>query len=237
MSYCVNCGVELEKNLKICPLCGVEVINPAQKLDEKEAAMRTYPNRIEKINLKINKQFSAALVSVFMVFAAAICVISNLIIENQVTWSQYVIGAIFFAWVLVAGPLIFNRHVLLKSILLDIGALLIFLLMIDRAEHSTPWFASVAVPLVGIVSVLISLLMLGWQYKLLKNLSLAAAIIISAGIFCLGVEVFLDLFLLKGVYLNWSLFVLVPCVFVAIGLLVIQRKRKVSQELQKRLHI
>lgn len=29
MSYCVNCGVELGKGLKKCPLCGTKVINPA----------------------------------------------------------------------------------------------------------------------------------------------------------------------------------------------------------------
>ena len=28
MSYCVNCGVELEKSEKACPLCGIEVKNP-----------------------------------------------------------------------------------------------------------------------------------------------------------------------------------------------------------------
>ena len=35
MSYCVNCGVELEKSEKRCPLCGVEGINPAQPPEDK----------------------------------------------------------------------------------------------------------------------------------------------------------------------------------------------------------
>ena len=29
MSYCVNCGVELARCEKKCPLCGVEAVNPA----------------------------------------------------------------------------------------------------------------------------------------------------------------------------------------------------------------
>lgn len=28
MSYCVNCGVELEVSLQKCPLCNTPVINP-----------------------------------------------------------------------------------------------------------------------------------------------------------------------------------------------------------------
>lgn len=28
MSYCVNCGVELDKTCSVCPLCNTKVINP-----------------------------------------------------------------------------------------------------------------------------------------------------------------------------------------------------------------
>ena len=28
MSYCVNCGVELDGSLQACPLCNTQVINP-----------------------------------------------------------------------------------------------------------------------------------------------------------------------------------------------------------------
>ena len=37
MSYCVNCGVELAPSEKRCPLCGVEVVNPAKPWTEPEA--------------------------------------------------------------------------------------------------------------------------------------------------------------------------------------------------------
>ena len=67
MSYCVNCGVELEKSEKKCPLCGVEVINPKEPPQDKEPRQRPYPNRIEELSVNINKQFAAALLSVFMV--------------------------------------------------------------------------------------------------------------------------------------------------------------------------
>ncbi len=29
MSYCVNCGVELDKTCAVCPLCNTKVCNPA----------------------------------------------------------------------------------------------------------------------------------------------------------------------------------------------------------------
>ena len=54
MSYCVNCGVELEKSEKKCPLCGVEVINPKEPPQDKEPRQRPYPNRIEELSVNIN---------------------------------------------------------------------------------------------------------------------------------------------------------------------------------------
>ncbi len=44
MSYCVNCGVELDRSEKACPLCGVEVLNPRQPYDDQ--APRPYPKRL-----------------------------------------------------------------------------------------------------------------------------------------------------------------------------------------------
>ena len=33
MSYCVNCGVELDKTCSVCPLCNTKVINPNQPVN------------------------------------------------------------------------------------------------------------------------------------------------------------------------------------------------------------
>ena len=33
MSYCVNCGVQLDKTAKRCPLCNTPVINPSEAID------------------------------------------------------------------------------------------------------------------------------------------------------------------------------------------------------------
>ena len=33
MSYCVNCGVELDATASFCPLCHTPVVNPNQPVD------------------------------------------------------------------------------------------------------------------------------------------------------------------------------------------------------------
>ena len=46
MSYCVECGVELARDLKKCPLCDTPVLNPRQPAPE--AAENPYPDAIEE---------------------------------------------------------------------------------------------------------------------------------------------------------------------------------------------
>ena len=52
MSYCVNCGVELDATLKDCPLCNTPVINPREL---KEAQKRT-PFPVEKVPVEMVKR-------------------------------------------------------------------------------------------------------------------------------------------------------------------------------------
>ena len=37
MSYCVNCGVELERNAGECPLCNTPVVNPREQMRQGSA--------------------------------------------------------------------------------------------------------------------------------------------------------------------------------------------------------
>ena len=43
MSYCVNCGVELDPSAGICPLCHTPVVNPGRPVDEE--APPPFPTR------------------------------------------------------------------------------------------------------------------------------------------------------------------------------------------------
>ena len=64
MSYCVNCGVELEKSEQRCPLCGVEVINPAEPFDFTD--VRPYPKHVERLNARIDRRYTATFLSLLL---------------------------------------------------------------------------------------------------------------------------------------------------------------------------
>ena len=64
MSYCVNCGVELEKGAKKCPLCGTEVINPNEINEER---IHSYPVYSPMPKAKIKKMMVGRIATVIFV--------------------------------------------------------------------------------------------------------------------------------------------------------------------------
>ena len=87
MSYCVNCGVELDDSAKKCALCGAPVLNPY--LDEPEEALPPpYPDRLA-LPEGTNRRYIAFLVSMVLLIPNLICGVANLLILDSGVWSGW----------------------------------------------------------------------------------------------------------------------------------------------------
>ena len=63
MSYCVNCGVELDASAEKCVLCNTPVLNPNLKAEDKPESPFAMESHIPK---SISRKFVAYIVSVVM---------------------------------------------------------------------------------------------------------------------------------------------------------------------------
>lgn len=102
MSYCVNCGVELDKSAKKCALCSTPVINPNETVEEK------IPDKpfAENIQLpkSIKKEFVAFVISVIMLIPNIVMLFLNVFFIRQGFWSIYVAASSLLLWVLFIFP-------------------------------------------------------------------------------------------------------------------------------------
>ena len=89
MSYCVNCGVELDKTCKVCPLCNTKVINPKQPPDT--AAPKPFPS-LEGHAEQVPRRDITILMTVILATTAVVCGLLNLFFFQFGSWSLYVIG-------------------------------------------------------------------------------------------------------------------------------------------------
>ena len=233
MSYCVNCGVELEAAQKSCPLCGVAVINPSEKQQPEEKT--TYPKHRDELK-KTDRMFWIKLISILLAVPIITCVITNLLSDQRITWSIYVIAGVFILWVLASAPFYFKKFNYVKMLLFYVAGLIIGLFVIEIYAPGNGWVLLIVVPIVlyCILAGLVIIFLAKSGY--IRRLGVAAAIFISIAIMLPGLEVLIDIYNLNPIQIAWSWFVIAPCLSVAALLILLNKNKRFKHELQKRLH-
>lgn len=235
MSYCVNCGVELSKSEKYCPLCKTEVINPHDPWQESRE--RPYPKQIETIARHIDRSFFGILASLILLIPIFVTVICDLLISHGVTWSGYVIGAVLLVFVWFVVPYFFKKPHPMTFAAVDCAALVVFVWLVESVS-ATHWFLSLGLPITLSVSAMVILLTsIFTRKKKVAMLTKVAIILFAAGLLCVLIELFIANAVGTSIAFMWSLFCLVPCVILGIAALVLQRKKNLREQIRRRLFI
>lgn len=234
MSYCVQCGVELDASASSCPLCEIPVYNPRQPIDP--GAPTPYPQ--EKNTLPpINRSFAASIVSISLALPAVIFLILNLVYTPAGPWCLYPIGALLLLWVYIVPPLLTTKPYPKLFLLLDAVATALYLLMIDWLAGSYGWSTTLAIPLTALIALLVLALILGQNRFGWGRLKTLAASLMALCVLLPGIELMVDLYVRHRVSLSWSLVAIAPLAAMAVVLLLIARNRRITSELYKRLHL
>ena len=186
MSYCVNCGVELDNSAEKCALCGTEVINPNKT--KEDASVHPFP---EKIIIPENnlKKYRAVVASVVMLLPIIICIPITRFITPESHWSVYVASTIALLWIVFVLPFICkyfkNPYISLTfDAIVAVGYIYVFYWL----NSSGIWFFKIAIPMV--VSFLILGYFLIYLLKKPKNsvIRKAAYVFITLALFFAATE-------------------------------------------------
>ncbi len=101
MSYCVQCGVELDPSLKTCPLCDTIVINPSSPAAEDNPS--PYPHR-RGHEEAVNRKDLGILMSIILTASSLGCALLNLLTFKGSLWSVGIIGICInlYVWMIPA---------------------------------------------------------------------------------------------------------------------------------------
>ena len=235
MSYCVNCGVELEKSEQRCPLCGVEVVNPAEPFDAN--GVRPYPKHIERLNARIDRRYTATFLSLLMLIPVFICIFTNMVTSGTISWSLYVMGGalVLFSWLLL--PLLLRKRNVYACVLIDGLAAALFLLGVELITEKS-WFFTLGLPLVILATAYA--LLIGWLSRrgnrrdLFIKLAIALA---STGVLVVLIECTINFYRNVSLFPRWSEYALFPCVVLAVILLLLNKRAKLKSELKRRFYV
>ena len=233
MSYCVNCGVELEASLQECPLCHTPVINP--KEINKQRTASPYPTDKGQVEVVKRKDFGI-LVSVVLIATGATCLLLNLLVFNSSLWSLVVIGSCLCLFVFSFPAIFYSKTPIYLSLLADGISVAVYLFLITFLTDSNEWFWHLGLPIVALLTVLAELFPLLARFLPFNILSCALCIFIEIPAFCVSLELLIRHILERPYRITWSAVVLTVCLIIDIALITILAKKRLRNEVRRRLH-
>ena len=234
MSYCVNCGVELDATASFCPLCHTPVLNPNQPVDEHSP--QPFPTERGEV-APVSKRELALLLTAMLASVSVCCGLLNLFLPTDRTWSLYVIGAALMLWLWLVPPLLLRGMPLVLRLAVDAAAVGVYVFLIAVDLNGMGWYRALALPIIlwgGACLLFLGLVLGGGRRSILTTVTL---LIGTVGAFLVGVELFVDRFFHGTWEPGWSLVVLTICIALVIPLVVVRRVPSLREEVRRRFHM
>ena len=174
MSYCVNCGVELDASAKKCVLCNTAVLNP-NSINEAE---RETPFANEShIPKSVSRKFVAYIVSVVLFIPNVVCLITNLAFFKETLWSLNILCTSLLLWVVFVFPFFTKKskpYLMWAFDTVAVASYFYFIFAMSKSDITT--YLTVVLPVIGVVSAQMLVFML-WaigkkRHIILKTLHL-----------------------------------------------------------------
>lgn len=241
MSYCVNCGVELDASARECPLCNTPVWNPRElgnrsgKDGPGPSVQPSFPREKSQVE-EANKKDFGLLMSMVVLATAATCGILNAFVFRGPLWSLAVIGACGVLWVILIPVMIYTKQPIYVSLLYDGAVVALYLYMLTFQVGRKDWFLGLGLPITVMVTVIVELVTLCIRKLPRSFLTVSLYLFTALGLLCMGLEIMIDWYLDGAVSLRWSAVVVTVCAILDIAVITMLSRRRLRNEVRRRLH-
>lgn len=161
MSYCVNCGVELDDSAEKCALCQTPVVIPEIKSSENSPAPFSDKLVIPK---NIQRRFIAYVITMVMLIPNIVLFFVNVFFVRGSLWSVYVFSTSLLVWTLFVFPFYTKkiRPYLMWAADTLVTAAYVYVFFIMRSEQ--PWMLKTTFAVIFLIS-LSALIFIVWMRK------------------------------------------------------------------------
>ncbi len=233
MSYCVNCGVELDSSLKACPLCNTPVYNPYETSYVKSGT--SFPTEKGQVE-EVKRKDLGILFSILLLTISITCGLLNYLVFDASRWSFLVIGVCMLLWVLFIPLFIWRKINAYAALFADGVATAMYLYMITYVTLSDGWFWGLGLPIVVLVTVIFEILAICIRKIPRSFLTNLLFFFLTVAALCVGIELLVDHFIGVRLWLTWSAVVLTVCVIISIMLITMLSHKRIRNAVRKRLH-
>lgn len=222
MNHCRRCGVNVDGDLKNCPLCGAFVG------EETSPSIYEYPEVDEKRGRKLFIKITLF----FSILAVAVTGAINLAVNGKISWSLHVLFGLVLLW-LAVGRSTVKRFNTRKHLAWDFSAViaLLFYINIWTSRLANPWAFTLGAPIVFLVWASVLEILIFAHKGGRGNYQIALTKLFVASAICIGIS-----FLWVG-KCDWGWIICTARGFVDVMALTFFAKDSYLSELKKRLHV
>ncbi len=232
MSYCVNCGVELEKSCPACPLCDTPVINPRETIVKAEKPV--YPD-VLSIPKSLSKKYWAFVLSLVVLIPNLVLIILDIFVfESGIV--KYITGGFAVAWIWFIFPLLWKKQIPVVSLGIDAIALLMYLNMFRIYGDDNGWFNSIVLPVVIVLWAICNLFIL-WLKKPRSKPVIAIAVLGAINVMTFVVEICMNMFYNNKLQIAVSLVMTACCVSLMIFFAVMAKSRRLKAWVSRKFFV
>jgi len=240
MKYCNNCGVELEENMSICPLCKKKaddrvVESERFKTDQIQAEEILF-SEYEKLTPRQRRKFFWELSGIILASAIAVTLIIDLIINKGITWSKYSVTISLVLFVNTTIITFLRTRILLRYFASFISTS-ILLVLLDMYSLNIGWGIKLGIPFlfslyfISLVSAII--IRMSKQH----GFNVMALIFIAIALFSMCIEGIMSFYYTNSINLHWSIIVMVCIIPIAAILYYIHFRMRRGIDLKRFFHI
>jgi hypothetical protein len=208
-------------------------MNPNQK--NQEVPVSPYPTEKGQVE-HVKRKDLGILLSVVFAATSVTCLLLNLLVFHAAMWSLLVIGVCICLFVFTFPAVYAVKAPLYLSLLADGVAVAVYLFLISCLTVLDEWFWQLGLPIVLLLTVLTELYLLLSKVLPFTILSGALYLFIEIPLFCVCLELLICRFLGNAYAIRWSAVVLTVCVIIDIALITILAKKRLRNEVRRRLH-
>ncbi|MGM0505118.1 MAG: DUF6320 domain-containing protein [Bacteroidota bacterium] len=239
MGYCKNCGVELDKNIDICPLCG---LNPDEESPSFKKIMlketentKVYP-RFDRLTKKQQLKFFWELSGIILLSAIAITFLIDFIINKSITWSKY---SITVSLVLLVNTTLFTflRKQQFLFLIFSFLSTALLLMLFDWYNENSGWATQLGIPLLFSFYLWVFLIAIITKYNKHHGLNILAYYFLATGFFALCIDGIISFYDTNDLHLQWSIIVIACSIPISAILLYIHYRLKKEIYFKRFFHI
>ena len=230
--YCVNCGVKLADTEKSCPLCGVAAWHPEQIPGSGEPLLPRdrYPAQA------VSPKGAQIIVTTLFLVPFLITLLCDLQLNDAVTWSGYVMGALGVGYVMLVLPFWFRKPNPVVFVPCSFAAVGLYLLYINLAVDGN-WFLSLAFPVTGVVGSIVTAVVALLRYIRRGRLYVYGGALTVLGLFMPLMEFLVVITLDRPRFVGWSFYPLIVLVLFGGMLLFLAANGKARETMERKFFI